>query len=573
MTATIPQIQEGLDRFKDLIQRGALFSFSAREKEALLENLAELGKKLCAVQASFLTIGILGGTGVGKSTLMNALAGAEISTTSHRRPHTDHVLIYKHEEAGPLPALEMENLAWQVINHKEDAVKHVLLCDLPDFDSLIGEHRDRVIRFMEHLDVLVWVTSLEKYGDNRFYEFLQTAPKAKQNFVFVMNKIDLLFEGTQPESGYKELSRAVATFQAPIRDQGIEEPLFYALSSREVMEKDELSPWNQFAGFRRHLFLQRDMKQVLAVKAANLEVEAVKLLSSLEKETADLKRFMAVVEETAKEVSNQRSSWDHEGQEALESWLNNRVKPGVMRHHADPSRLVGPGYVIALLFLAFQGREHETTDSRADLSRFKPREEDILSYRKRLQWAEERLNYLIHRESLSGPYGEKAREITRAQGRFEILAERFFQAASSFASRPAPGFRLFRIYQAVVYALLFAFFLFAVGGEKAWLDFMGNPGPAKALQLLVTMVHTLFSTKGLAALASYAILNLLLGFRFYRQYRKRLVRAGEKALGALKITLSGIWEQTLDELLRDLEGLEEETASRLEALSELAGNG
>jgi small GTP-binding protein len=285
MTTTLPRIQEALDRFKDLIQREALFSFSTQEKEAFLKSLAELDQKLSAVQASFLTLGILGGTGVGKSTLMNALAGAKIASTSHRRPHTDHVLIYKHEEAGPLPALELENLPRHVINHKEDAVKQVLLCDLPDFDSLMGEHRDRVLHFMEHLDLLVWVTSLEKYGDRRFYEFLQGAPKAKQNFIFVMNKIDLLFQAKPPESGYNELNRAAATFEAHIRDQGIDDPLLYALSSQEVTESGKISPWNQFPGFRRHLFFHRDMKQVMAIKAANLEVEAAKLLSSLQRET------------------------------------------------------------------------------------------------------------------------------------------------------------------------------------------------------------------------------------------------------------------------------------------------
>jgi hypothetical protein len=83
------------------------------------------------------------------------------------------------------------------------------------------------------------------------------------------------------------------------------------------------------------------------------------------------------------------------------------------------------------------------------------------------------------------------------------------------------------------------------------------------------MVHTLFSTKGLAALASYALLNLFLGFRFYRRYRKLLLRAGKKALGGLKITLGGIWEENLDDLLRDMQGLKEEMASRLEVLSKI----
>ncbi|MBN2033585.1 MAG: 50S ribosome-binding GTPase [Deltaproteobacteria bacterium] len=567
MTTTIPQIKEGLAQFKDLLQREALFSFSTQEKEALLKGLGELGQKLSAVEASFLTIGILGGTGVGKSTIMNALAGAEIASTSHRRPHTDHVLIYKHEEAGPLPALELENLPWHVITHKQDSVKHVLLCDLPDFDSLLGEHRDRAIRFMEHLDFLVWVTSLEKYGDSRFYEFLQTAPKAKQNFIFVMNKIDLLFEGKQQESGYKELNRAVDTFKTHIRDQGIDDPLLYTLSSQEAKGTGDLSHWNQFFAFKHHLFLHRDMKQVMAIKTANLEVEAENLLSSLQAETENLKKFIAVLKESAEDFATHRPSWVQAGQEVMDSWLNNRVKAGIMRHHADPSRLVGPGYGIALLFHAFRGRSDGTSENSLDLSLFKPPEEIILSYRKRFQWAEERLRHLIHRENLGMPFEEQVNETIRAEARFDALGERFLQAVLSFVARPAPTFKLFKIYQTVFYAVLFAFFLFAVGGERAWLDFLSSPGPAKSLQLLVTMIHTLFSTKGLSALASYALLNLFLGFSFYRRYQSLLLRAGEKALGALSIAISGIWEENLDELLSDMEALKQEMASRLEALS------
>lgn len=569
MTTTIPQIQEELERFRNLIQGEALFSFSTQEKEALLRELGELDQKVSAVQASFLTIGILGGTGVGKSTLMNALAGAKIASTSHRRPHTDHVLIYKHEKAGPLPVLELENLPWHVIDHSEEAVKHVLLCDLPDFDSLMGEHRDRVIHFMEHLDVLVWVTSLEKYGDRRFYEFLQTAPKSKQNFIFVMNKVDLLFQGERREGGYDELNRALATFESHIRDQGMDDPVLYAISSQEAAEKGALSPWNQFPGFRRHLFLQRDMKQVMAIKAANLEVEARNLLSSLQRETGDLKRFISLLQQAADGIKTQRSSWVQAGQEAMDSWLDNRVRPGLMRYQTDPSRLVGPGYGIALLFQAFQGRAHGAPESHPDLSRFKPPEEIILSYRKRFQWAEENLHHLVHREHLGAPFEQKAKEAIRTEARFDDLGERFLHTILAFVARPAPGFKLFRIYQGAAYALLFAFLLLAVGGQSAWLDFLGNPGPGKALQLLVTMIHTLFSTKGLAALASYALLNLFLGFRFYRRYRKLLLRAGEKSLRALRIALAGIWEETLNELLRDIEGLKREMASRLEALSSI----
>lgn len=569
MTKTIPQIREELDRFQGLLQQGALFSFSEEEKSTLLEEIEALGQKLSAAQASFLTIGMLGGTGVGKSTLMNALAGEKIASTSHRRPHTDHVLIYKHEDINALPPLKTENLPWHVVPHRGDAVKQVLLCDLPDYDSLTGEHRERVHQFMEHLDVLVWVTSLEKYGDSRFYEFLREAPKAEQNFIFVLNKIDLLFRGEAADRGYDQLNRALVTFRDHISEQEIDDPVLYALSSEQAMETSDPAPWNQFPAFRRHIFLQRDMKQIMAIKAANLEVEARRLLSTLQKETGDLEKFARLLDEAGKDIKARKASWLQAGGEAMESWLANRVKPGIMRYRSDPAWLVGPGYGIAMVFQSFQGRSGRAPEEPEDLSGFEPPEAITLSYRKRFEWAEAHLGHAVHRERLAAVFGEKARETIKAETRFQSLGERFYLAVLSFVAKPAPAFRGFKLYQSLVYALLFAFLLLAVGGQGAWLEFLGDPGPRKALQLLIPMVHTVFSSRGLAALGSYAILNLFLGFRFYRRYQRLLQKTSEKTLEALRLALSRTWEESLDELVRDIEALKAETASRLEAISSL----
>jgi len=68
--------------------------------------------------------------------------GAEIAfPTSHRRPHTDRVLVYTHEEtvAFGLRPPAYEDLPWTLVNHRSEAIRHVLLCDLPGFDSLMGD--------------------------------------------------------------------------------------------------------------------------------------------------------------------------------------------------------------------------------------------------------------------------------------------------------------------------------------------------------------------------------------------------------------------------------------------------
>ena len=240
-----------------------------------------------------------------------------------------------------------------------------------------------------------------------------------------------------------------------------------------------------------------------------------------------------------------------------------------MRYRGDPTWLIGPGYGIAVVLQSFQGRSGADPEEPPDLSRFKPPEEIILSYRKRFEWSEERLNHAVHRENLAAPFGDKVRETIKTEERFDVLGERFFNAVVSFVAKPAPAFRAFKFYQTLVYALLFVFFLLAVGGQSAWLEFLGDPGAGKALQLLVTMIHTLFSPGGLAALGSYALLNLLLGYRFYRRYRGLLRNVAQKTTEGLRLALFRIWEETLDEVVHDLEGLKSDMVSRLEAISSL----
>ena len=45
-----------------------------------------------------LYVGIMGGTGVGKSTLIDALARKEISRISEKRPFTDRAVVYRHRD-------------------------------------------------------------------------------------------------------------------------------------------------------------------------------------------------------------------------------------------------------------------------------------------------------------------------------------------------------------------------------------------------------------------------------------------------------------------------------------------
>ncbi|MBU2498708.1 MAG: 50S ribosome-binding GTPase [Proteobacteria bacterium] len=566
----LQSLQGDLARITDLLDQGRFFSLKPELERSIRTEVDRLSRKLSLLEESQLTIGLLGGTGVGKSSLMNALAGEKIASVSHRRPHTDQVLIYKHAEAGPLSAPSLGEATWKEITHHSNAIRQIILCDLPDFDSLMGKHREEVLQFLEHLDLLVWITSPEKYADARFYEFLKAVPKAKQNFSFVLNKVDLVFQGKNPHMGYEEMNLIFRRFRELIRENGIEDPLLYMISAQETIGTDETAPWNQFISLRRHIFQQRDLKQIAALKAANLDVEVRTLLEAFEGEALVLERFEDFLGDAAKELQDQRNRLVQAGHEAVGIWLGDRIRQEILFRRGDPIQLIGPGYGFALLFQAFGSRFSPNQDSGADLTVLRPPEEIKLSFRRHLEGVEDRISHHILRRNLPAPFLERLRQVVGVEKRFEDLGERFLQALLlHLVDPPAPALWGFRALQWFTYLLLLALLLFAVGSQNTWEAVLAEPGAVNFLQLLLSIIHTLFSTKGLAALCTYGLINLFVGFVFYRRYRKRLLRVADKRIKALKAALLQSWEQSLDNILKDLEGWRADLRTRRSELTSL----
>jgi len=216
--------------------------------------------KLGSAENRFLTIGLLGGNRVGKSILINCLAGSEIASLSNRRSSLDHLQIYRYFETDPLPVvLPLAEELWREITQRCH-IRQVLFCEFPGFDNLMGEHCEHILQFLKHLDVLIWVTSLERYADARFYEFLRLVHNEIQNVFFVLNKVDLLFQGQNLEKGYEQIASVTKHFQGYIRENYISEPLLYVISALQALNVDELASWNQFPMFRQKIMQQMNLE-------------------------------------------------------------------------------------------------------------------------------------------------------------------------------------------------------------------------------------------------------------------------------------------------------------------------
>lgn len=574
MTNPIEQHQARLEQILQLLRKGGLFSLSTEKREALEGEAAELVQKLDHMEARYLIIGLVGGTGVGKSTLMNALAGAPIASTSHRRPHTDRVLIYRHESAEMPSFSGSVTVPRQEIVHQEERIQRILLCDLPDFDSLEGEHQNRVIRFMGQLDLVLWVTSPEKYADRKFYEFLSQAPKADENFTFVLNKADLLFQGETLENGYGQLNRVITRFNALLQENGMAEPILFALASEEAFKGEAVSPWNQFPAFRQHVWLERNAKQITAIKAMNLDVEIQALTTVFEREISNLESAGEILDEAVKDLETQRSLWVQTGKEAIDRWFGKEVQEKISLYQGDPSRLAGPGYAYAMMFQSlgkgFQGGSEKETD----VSIFEPPDQISHAFRNRLTWVEDRISHRFLNQNLPPSLQSRLEETLHVTRRFENLGERFFQTATAYGSEKGRS-RLwgFRFSQWAVYGFILAAFLLSLGGESAWRHLILTPSWQGFANLLLSIIGTLFSTTGLAALGSFAFMNLFVGWAFYRRYKTLLIRNTQKQMGRLKAALNGVWEGSLADMISDLTAFRADMNARKETLSQLQHKG
>ncbi len=139
-----------------------------------------------------LVVAFAGGTGSGKSSLINAIIGDTVAPVGVVRPTTDKAMAVVPRGRMSSYARLLSDL--DVPSRVESkAVESTILVDLPDFDSTAKAHKHIVEAVLPIVDAVVWVLDPEKYADNVVHEeFLAKLVPYKRQFVFVLNHVDRL---------------------------------------------------------------------------------------------------------------------------------------------------------------------------------------------------------------------------------------------------------------------------------------------------------------------------------------------------------------------------------------------
>lgn len=150
--------------------------------ELLLPRAVDLDAPLVVV--------LLGSTGSGKSSLLNAIAGDRISPSGVLRPTTRVATALVHpddEKRDILPALRAEgNVEMRVSGA---APPGLVVIDAPDFDSVEAENRAMAHRLLETADLLVFVTTATRYADEVPWNVLGRARERGVPMITVINRL------------------------------------------------------------------------------------------------------------------------------------------------------------------------------------------------------------------------------------------------------------------------------------------------------------------------------------------------------------------------------------------------
>jgi GTP-binding protein EngB required for normal cell division len=184
-------LEERLGRLREAAEAARSIGLEAEADAA--EEVAERIARRSGFVGPVYVMALAGGTGVGKSSILNALAGRVVSPARAVRPTTDAPIAWvpAAHQAGLAPLLDWLKVS-TVVSHDGGGLDDVAILDLPDMDSVRLAHRATVDELLPRIDAVTWVVDPEKYDDASEHAYWRSLAPHAERLQFVLNKADRL---------------------------------------------------------------------------------------------------------------------------------------------------------------------------------------------------------------------------------------------------------------------------------------------------------------------------------------------------------------------------------------------
>jgi hypothetical protein len=164
-----------------------------QQASALLRRVQQRTDTLRVRLESPVLVATFGGTGTGKSSLVNAIVGEECTPSGRQRPTTRKPVLITHLRTE-LEGLGLPLEMFDVVRREAEILRDIVLVDCPDPDTsdtaTAGSNLDLLRHVLPFCDVLIYTSTQQKYRSARVVDELMEAA-AGCRLVFVQTHADL----------------------------------------------------------------------------------------------------------------------------------------------------------------------------------------------------------------------------------------------------------------------------------------------------------------------------------------------------------------------------------------------